>query len=905
MKESGALFPERSTELRRVSAFFENAQESALLIAASYGSGKTRLLEAIAADAPWRVHRVRINPKESRLRFSGLSTIVAAFHSPEAIALSEKLLSPSAGHARPEAQASELLEFFHRRDTEFEVLLVDDIDLMDPASQRVISMVLSRLDGSRLRVIGAASAIPQDGPLASLAHMGLSPLNFNESLRLLSSLAGPSADEAILRMVSSASSGNPGALLHNLAALSSTELAGNEAITLPFRPRPDPSPTQPIRMNPLAAQRRALLARLSCARLSSYDAIASQQGSTAGTLEGLLGDGSVLRQGRYIRIRDPLVRARVYWSLDATSRADYHAMAAASEEPHDPELAAWHRSRISPGGATADELLRAATRFTGLGYVAQGIEFAEHALTVDRNAFGRVDGLIDYVESLFLRGELNHAERYARIARGEAGTGGTSSALTELRTRIEFMSTQRLPPTTDGGVPPSDGEHPTADTAQNLAVTAIRHAELWELDAARSSLERARAAAPTASPALATTIARAELMISALTGDAGPANALYDELAHHGPGSQHPQHLIVLGQSLTLLQEHTRARRVFKAILELENSLDPIWRDTTRYALAENEILAGNQLEALSVIDLLNITNSTSPLHRNIRRVLMAWYWQAVDNRAAADAAIAECHHSFTSDDNLALTARLECYRGGFALARGRLDDAVALLRSATVYGGSLSIPALLSYWVDLIEACVLSGREVEAAERFQEFHQRVALHRTRWTVLADARAAALASIGEPSLSAFERAIELWKPGDSRFELGRMLMSYGDRLTSLGRARDGREQYLAARILFTQHGAASWAARADALRRREGQDAPAHPLLSSLTPEERLVATLACRGLRNKEIAAELFLSQRTVEVRLTRIYHALGVRSRAEMIGALSWLDAPEGGHDHAEEHL
>src|SRR6185312_5380129 len=104
------------------------------------------------------------------------------------------------------------------------------------------------------------------------------------------------------------------------------------------------------------------------------------------------------------------------------------------------------------------------------------------------------------------------------------------------------------------------------------------------------------------------------------------------------------------------------------------------------------------------------------------------------DNHAAAEAAIAECHSSFAAGDNFALSARLECYRGGFALAQGRLDDAVVLLRNGIAYGGGLGIPTLLSYQLDLIEAYVLSGRMVEASAEYAEFHTKAALHRTRWT---------------------------------------------------------------------------------------------------------------------------------------------------------------------------
>jgi tetratricopeptide (TPR) repeat protein len=897
----------RHTELDRVSAFLEAGQESALLIAGAYGSGKSRLLEAIASTTESLVYRVRINPKESRLVYSGLSTILAAFRSAEALALSEKLLAQTGDRIRAAALASELLEFYHRTATEPTLLLVDDIDQMDRASQTVITMVMSRLSGSELHMVGTVSAVPLDGALASLTHVGVVPFSFNESLRLLQSLAGPNVDEAVLRMVCSGSDGNPGALLHTFGTLLRKELAGKAPITLPFRPQHDLTSKAVPETNPIAAKRRTLLARLSCGRLTSYAAIVPGRGGADPALENLLGDGTVLHQGDYLRIRDPLLRSRVYWSLDAASRADYHAMAAASEEPHDSGLASLHRSWLDSDSASADELLQAAARFTHQGFVAQGIEFAERVLALDRRACGTLTSFVAFVNSLFLRGELAHADRYTRIGRQEAGDGGTSGALAGMRSQIEFMSTQRLPSSSADDALPDGDKHPSPDAVEDAAVAALHHAERWELEAAKDSLSRIRSVTPPwrsgSVDASSTTVTLAEMLVAALEGDAAPTDRLFASLVRHGSLGDHPERLITLGHSLTFLQEHARARRVFKAILEREYSLDPIWRETTKYALAENEILAGNQLEALAIIDLLNITDSTSRLHQNVRHLLMAWYWQATENHAAAEAAIAECHSSFAAGDNFALSARLECYRGGFALAQGRLDDAVVLLRSGIAYGGGLSIPTLLSYQIDLIEAYVLSGRLAEASAEYDELHAKAALHNTRWTVLAEARARSLISTGEVSPATFQEAIALWSPIDSRFDLGRILMSYGDRLASLGRTREAREQHLAARVLFTQHGALAWARKADAARDSREEQPSAHPLFAMLGTDERRIVVLTCRGLRNKEIAAELFISLRTVEVRLTRIYHKLGVRSRAEMIGAFSGLDTTDPGYDTTEE--
>lgn len=883
----------RRQELERVVAFVRSARGGVLLIAGAPGLGKSRLLDGVRANVAGTIYEVHINPAEAELPQSGLSAILAVFGTPEAIALSESLLAQSASPRQPAAQASELLAFLRRTAAAPSFLLIDDLDLMDEASQSVIAMVATRLSGSQLRLICTVSEVPQGGPFASLPHMGLAPLEFEDSLQWLSELAGPQSDEAVLRMVSTVSSGIPGALVHNLHSLTRDELAGEAPIAFPFRPPRDRAGADDPVAGRASANRRALLARLSCARLTGYGAIGLGPGNPTRALEELLWEGVVLQQGNYLRIRDPLLRSRVYWSMDAASRREYHAAAAEAEALEEPSLAVWHRSWLEPGPVSSIELLRAAEGFTRQGFIGQGTELAERALSAGA---ADVDCLLDLAQAMFLRGELARADRYARFAQHRSDSTAHSARLGILRARIEFMSTQQLRVEASDSMLAPHGSESTADAAYGLATIAVYHAKRWEVDAAKESLTRARQLLPSGTPESAEMVGLAAMVVAALEGDASPTLKFLDALSHRGLAETSAETLILLGQSLTFLREHGEARKVFKAIIGMESSSGSIWLETARYELAENEILAGNQLEALATIDLLHGGYSRVRLHRNLHLLLMSWYWQAAGERAALEAAIAECHSTFAVGDNLALSARLEYYRGSFALVQGRLDEAIALLKSTAVRGASLKIPILLGYQVDLIEAYVLSGRYAEAGEEFQDFRSRAMPFRTRWVMLAAARASALVATGEPSIGLFQEAIKLWRPGDSRFELGRILMSYGDRLTSLGRVRQGREQYLAARIVFTEQGATSWAMRADAAQANRDDPAREHPLLASLTSEERIVAALACRGLRNKEIAQELFVSLRTVEVRLTRIYHKLGVSSRAHMIAMLSGLDAAEG---------
>lgn len=140
---------------------------------------------------------------------------------------------------------------------------------------------------------------------------------------------------------------------------------------------------------------------------------------------------------------------------------------------------------------------------------------------------------------------------------------------------------------------------------------------------------------------------------------------------------------------------------------------------------------------------------------------------------------------------------------------------------------------------------------------------------------------------GEQSLQLFSQALEGGGGRESVLERGRTLLCHAERLTALGRIREGRVTLTHARVLFEEAGAQAWTRHAAGLLlgdRGEPAARRGNPALLPLTDHERALATMVARGMRNKEIAATLYVSVRTVEVRLTAIYRKLGVESRAQL---------------------
>lgn len=151
--------------------------------------------------------------------------------------------------------------------------------------------------------------------------------------------------------------------------------------------------------------------------------------------------------------------------------------------------------------------------------------------------------------------------------------------------------------------------------------------------------------------------------------------------------------------------------------------------------------------------------------------------------------------------------------------------------------------------------------------------------------------AGATALLDDGTNDAFERALRVPDATLWPFDLARVHLTYGERLRRDRATSDARRHLSAAQDIFSQLGAAPWAARASSELRATGQPA-AHdqrPDPVTLTPQQQEIATLAAAGLTNKQIGERLFLSHRTVGTHLYQIFPKLGVTSRAALRDALS----------------
>jgi DNA-binding CsgD family transcriptional regulator len=218
----------------------------------------------------------------------------------------------------------------------------------------------------------------------------------------------------------------------------------------------------------------------------------------------------------------------------------------------------------------------------------------------------------------------------------------------------------------------------------------------------------------------------------------------------------------------------------------------------------------------------------------------------------------------------------------------GHYDQALAAAERVCEYD---DIGTLGSALTELIEAAVRSGQPARASDALQRLSEMTRASGTDWALGAEARSRALLSEGETAEKFYQEAIERLDRTRMRPAAARARLLYGEWLRRENRRRDARTELRTAYDLLTTMGIEGFAERArrellatgDTVRKRSVETA------SELTAQEAHIARLAVDGRTNAEIGAQLFLSTRTVEWHLGKVYTKLGVGSRRELRRALT----------------
>jgi DNA-binding CsgD family transcriptional regulator len=200
--------------------------------------------------------------------------------------------------------------------------------------------------------------------------------------------------------------------------------------------------------------------------------------------------------------------------------------------------------------------------------------------------------------------------------------------------------------------------------------------------------------------------------------------------------------------------------------------------------------------------------------------------------------------------------------------------------------------PSVLPYAPDLIEAYARAGDRQAATRELEKLAELAGALDRRWALAAVARLHGLLGTDDDLDKHFRAALELHEQGaGSAFERARTELLYGERLRRAKRRIDAREHLHTAIELFDALGAAPWSEQARRELRASGESIPRRDPTApeKLTPQELQVALQVAEGRTNRDVAAALFLSPKTVEFHLTRVYRKLNIHSRAELVRLLS----------------
>jgi DNA-binding CsgD family transcriptional regulator len=900
----------RGEERARLDRFLSGARagESAVLVLrGAAGTGKTALLEYAASGAEgFRVVRAAGVEAEMELPFAGLHQLCAALldrlddvPGPQADAL-RTAFGLSAG-LQPDRFLIGLavLTLLSEAAEELPVLcLVDDAQWLDQSSALVLAFVARRLRGEGVVLLFAVREAPELDELRSLPNLRLKGLSDADARTLLASVIGAPLDERVRARILAEARGNPLALLELPRGLSPmgtadgfgppADLGLQSRIEAGFRRRVQELPTDSRRLLLLAAAEPtgepALLWRSAAELNIATDAVGPA-----------VGDG-ILELGTRITFRHPLMRSAIYGSASAEDRRAVHrALAAATGVELDPDRRAWHLARavLAPDENIADELERSADRAQARGGLPAAAAFLQRAAALSVEPGKRARRALAAAEAKQLAGMPREA--LSLLASAADGPLGESD-----RAMLQRLHGQIALDLRRAG----DAVPLLLDAARRLESLDQRLMRETYLEALRAAsvagrlgggvtaaAKAARRAPGTAGPPQATDLLLDGLAVRFTSGYVASATALTRALAAIRDTGARPGPRDV--------RWPWAARRVAPDLFD----------DDTWHFFATRNVQTARDAGALAVL----------PLALNYLSLLRCFEGQLAAAEALLDEAdeIADATESAEmvfgrillagcqGDEQRGLAVIEAAETAAIARNEGVVltfgEHARALLYNGLGQHAAAIVPAesasardelMVSVWSlpELVEAAARGGNAELAADAMKRLAERTAASGTNLAHGIQARASALVSDGEAAEEHYREAVERLGRCRVALDLGRAHLLYGEWLRREQRRVDARKQLRAAHEMFASMGAAAFAERArrELLATGETVGARTPEAAARLTAQEAQIAQMASDGLSNPEIGARLFISPRTVQYHLRKVFVKLDVRSRNQLHKAL-----------------
>jgi len=777
--------------------------------------------------------------------------------------------------------------------------LIDDAQWLDRTSAQVLAFVARRLDAESVALIFGTRDPDVVPGVAGLPKLPLEGLSDADARAMLASVIPGRLDERVRDRIVAESGGNPLALLEMPRGVTTAELAGGFGVSAAPTLASRIEQSFQRRIAPLPEVTRHLLL-LAAAEPTGDPALLWRAAGQLGISPDAVGPAEadrLLTVGAKVTFLHPLVRSAVYQAAPAADRRRIHqAIAEATDPGTDPDRRAWHRAQAAagPDEDIAAELERSASRARARGGLAAAAAFLARAASLTPAPQPRAARALAAAQATYEAGMPDAAIEHLAIA--EAGP------LSELeRARLERLHAQIAFTRLRG----SDAPQLLLRAAQRLGTldtalaretylealwAAIRTGRSGGGHTARQTAEAARAAPPAADPPRAVDLLLDGLAARSAEGYSAGAPTLRRALrALHDETGGDDTRWLWLGchtamdlwddeACRTLAARHVRQAREAGALTMLPFALNYV---------AAHHIFAGEFTAATALLDEADaITAATGNLRMADFSLLLAgWRGQA---SGQFDAGVQE---AAARGEGLAM-ASAEFATAVLHNGLGHYQAALAAAKQACEHD-----ELGFGVWVlpELIEAGMRSGQTEIAAAALQELTQRTSLSRNPWARGIEARSRALMADGQAAEDLYQEAISQLSNSRMTVHLARAHLIYGEWLRRQNRRSDAREQLRTAHQMLISMGADGFAERAARELHATGErvrnrttESPAQ-----LTTRETQIARLAADGMSNPDIAAQLFMSPRTVEYHLHKIFAKLNITSRKDLHHA---LPRPEG---------
>jgi DNA-binding CsgD family transcriptional regulator len=779
--------------------------------------------------------------------------------------------------------------------------VVDDAQWLDHASAVTLAFVARRLLADPVGVVFATRTAGED--LAGLRELEVRGLAAGDARELLDLSVGTVLDAPVRDRVIAETKGNPLALLELPRGLTPTQLAGGFGLmqARPVSQRIEESFARRLQSLSAAARRLLLLAAAEplgdpLLLMRAAEELEITAPALADETDGLLS------RGARVTFRHPLVRSAVYRTASLRERRQAHrALAEATDRETDPDRRAWHLAAAAagPDEAVVAELERSAGRAQARGGVAATAAFLERALALTQDRARRPERALAAAQASFLAGGFENALKLIAVAEAEPIDEVQRARAELLRGQIAFQSGAGA----DGPL---------------LMLDAARRLEPLDMKLARQTYLTAWGAAFMSAGPFGGTDVLLELCRS-IRGLPPPAatadllDMLLDGLA-----------LLILdgaGAAVAPLQ------RVAAAVSGLSDQDAMQWGWPATAASAGCWDFDTFLATVGRLVQLGREAGALAQLPHYLNQLGYARAWSG--DFAGASSLIAESDSvSAATGRRLAPYALLRlralqgneaeasqaiayamehAARGGQGLAAswahwtaavlnnglGRYELAASEARQAA----SHEFNPWVAMWAlpELVEAASRAGDEPLARQALAQLAETTHPSGTDWGLGTEARCRALLSDGDDADRLYREAIERLSRTRLQPEAARAHLLYGEWLRRQNRRVDAREQLRLAYDGFTTIGMLAFAERARMERLATGEKVRKRSVETrdELTAQERQIARLAEDGLSNAEIGARLFLSPRTVEWHLRKVFTKLGIRSRRELTGAAHGPDS------------